>query len=97
MASFSIESLLPNCTVGILLETPCHLKSYYIKQDKLMMFGDLDQNDQQLIVLRTSLKLTTLDNICGHHFAMYLTSYVQLQRSCANPFGFHRKVLFIQR
>ena len=96
MASHTFEPPIPNCTIGTLMNTPCHLKSY-IKQDELMMFADLDQIDRQLIVLRTSLKLTPLDTICGHHISMYLTCYVQLQRTCANPFESHRKVIYLSK
>lgn len=88
MASCSLA--VQNCTIGILTDTNCHLK-FHTNIEGIMMFAEIDKNDQQLIQLRTKLEPSSIVNVCYHHFARYITYFAQLQRTCVNPFGSHKK------
>ena len=72
------------------MDTICHLQSYTNKQG-ISMFSELDENDQQMIPLRTKLSSGSIHSVCEHHFAHYITCFINLQKTCSNPFGAHRK------
>ena len=72
------------------MDTVCHLQSYTNKQG-IIMFCELYEDDQQMILLRTKLSSGSIHSVCEHHFAHYITSFVNLQKTCCNPFGAHRK------
>ena len=56
------------------MDAVCHFQSY-TNMYLIIMFGELDVDHQQMILLRT--KLTILSK-CIHHFASYVTSLVKL-------------------
>ena len=55
-------SSLNDCTIGILMDTVCHLQSYTNKQG-IIMFGELYEDDQQMILLRTKLSLASIHSV----------------------------------
>ena len=67
------------------MDTVCHLQSYTNKQG-IIMFDELYEDDQQMILLRTKLSSDSIHSVCEHHFAHYITSFVNLQKDMLQSF-----------
>ena len=93
MASYSP---LNDCSIGILIDTVCHLQSFTSMQG-MIIFEYLDENDQQIILLRAKLNSGSIVSVCEHHFAQYITCFVSFQKKCCNPFGAHRKPITLPK
>ena len=71
MATYSPQN---DCTTGILMDTVCHLQSF-TKAHGIIMFGELDEDDQQMIPLCIKLSSASFVSVCEHHFAQYITCF----------------------
>ena len=63
------------------MDTVCHLQSHTNKHG-IIMFGELDEDDQQMILLRTKMSSGSIHSVCEHHFAHYIACFVNLQKTC---------------
>ena len=83
-------SSLLGCCVGEKLNDKCHQLSY-CKETGLLNFNDFDEDDKELLILRTQLK--EISTICLHHRKVYLEKYVVYQKKCCDPFSYHKKTV----
>ena len=78
-----------DCCVGGNLNIPCNLISY-IKEIGIINFIDLNEEQQELLILRTGLR--DISTICFHHMKGYLDKYSLHQTKCCDPFHCHKKI-----
>lgn len=78
------------CKIGQQLDDTCHKTSFCRKSGffKACKFDELEKN---LLNLRCGVLLSNEDQVCYHHEKVYLSRFQNLQKSCCDPFGIHKK------
>jgi hypothetical protein len=88
----SAEIFFEPCFVGGQLNDACHLLVYCRKKGFLSI-TDLSDDDRQLLLWRTGIESqpSSLERICLHHEALFLSRYESIQKFCCDPFNVHTK------
>lgn len=87
-ASRCSTSLEP-CSLG---PHGCH-NTTYTRRTALTKFSDISTLEQNLICLRSKRERQSVNNVCAHHFYLYIFKYTShlASKCCVNPFGVHKK------
>jgi len=84
---------LENCSVGVLLQTECHLLNKFISVKGLTNVSDLRPDDVELLRWRADIGNAELTSICFYHTSVFVTNFTNLQWKCCDPLNRHKTVI----
>nr|XP_047142914.1 ARL14 effector protein-like [Hydra vulgaris] len=91
--NFLVIANSQQCSIGIKLESECHLATYTLLLG-IEPFEDIPEYEREILMWRTGLSIINVKpTTCLHHKHIYLKRYATKLTQCCNTFNTHNKVI----